>query len=455
VAGRRRWSQGEVVVSASQSAADLRTLVARRVGLKRKVVLLGSDPTLVRTLEANGCEVLADPPSLLEVSAFAPQAIVAFDGFAHEGSGAENFATLVTAAPDAEIVFSFANAASASALLQGLVGHAPPPALAEPDVRGWLQSAGLQIVSRDVVIGPHQSTGLAVDAEAQLRQLLEQLNPDAGAERLLIVARRVAIGSSEIPREPGLLTVLVSATDALSALQGTLGSLAAQPQRPLQVVIATSGPVDEAERMARLQAERGAFAAEVLAVPSADFAVRTNQALARARGQYVAFLEAGDTLEKHHFRQLLRSLEQGTSAWAVARLKQPGVAALESGFSLPTWLAAGATARCSLLLDRDRLGPFPLTFAEGVAEAEPLFLARLAALFPVITANGAASVERPTLRAPFDPNALARAMQARPLRAISPLQLAHEEGWGDRLERDVSRRLPGLGTQLQRWLKPR
>lgn len=439
----------------TQTAADLRSLVARRVGLKRKVALLGSDPVLVRTLETNGCQVLADPDSLAAISAFVPDAIVAFDGFAREGDGAGNFASLVRAAPNAELVFSFANAASSSALLQALVGKPPPPALAEPDVRAWLAAAGLQIVSRDIVIGPHQPTGLAFDAEAQLRQLIEQLNPDAGAERLLLVARSKAIGVSEIPREPGLLTVIVSATDALAALQGTLASLGGQPQRPMQVLVATSGPLDEAERLARIQAERGAFAVEVISAPSADFAVRTNQALPRARGQFLAFLEAGDTVERIHFRQLLRSLEQGTSAWVVAQLKQPGVERPEHTFSLPTWLEAGSTARCSVLLDRDRLGPFPLTFAEGVAEAEPLFLARLAALFPAVTASGAPSVERPTPRTPFDPNALTQAMKARPLRAIGPIVLAHEAGWGDRLERDIDRRLPGLGTQLQRWLKPR
>ena len=439
----------------TQTAADLRSLVARRVGLTRRAVLLGSDPALVRTLQTNGCTVLADPESLPAITAFAPDVVVAFDGFAREGNGAENFAALVQAAPDAELVFSFANAASASALLQAVTGQPPVPALSEPEVRAWLLGAGLQIVSRDVVIGPHQPTGLAFDAEAQLRQLLEQLNPDAGAERLLLVARRKAFGVTQVPREPGLLTVIVSATAELSSLQGTLASLGGQPQRPLQVLVATSGLLEEAERLTRLQAERGAFAAEVLPSPSADFAVRTTLALPRARGQYLAFAEAGDTFERHHFRQLLRALEQGTSAWVIAHLAQPGVPRLDARFSLPDWLAAGATARSAVVLDRERLGPFPLTFAEGISEAEPLFLARLAALFPAITASGIPSVERPTPRPAFDPSALAGAMRARPLRALGPLELTREEGWGDRLERDVDRRLPALGTRLQRWLKPR
>lgn len=426
----------------AQTAADLRSLVARRVGLKKRVVLLGSDAALVRALEGNGCTVLADPESLPALTAFGPEAIVAFDGFA----GADNFAAVTQAAPAADFIFSFANASSASSLLQALVGQPPPPALAEPDVRGWLQQAGLHIVSRDIVIGPHQPTGLAVDAEAQLRQLLEQLNPDAGAERLLLVARRTA-AETVPPKEPGLLTVIVSTSGELSALQGTLGSLGAQPQRPMQVVLVTGGNLEEAQRLAAIAAERHGFAVEVLASPSSDFAVRTNLGLTRARGQYIAFFEAGDSVEKIHFRQLIKSLESGTSAWGIARLKQPGTTPPESLFSLADWLHARVSARCTVLIDRLRTGPFSLAFAEGVAEAEPLFLARLAALFPAITSSGIPSAERATPAPAFDASALQLAMKARPLRAIGPVSFAKPEA--------LPPLAAQLGSQLNRWLKPK
>jgi hypothetical protein len=430
----------------AQSSSDLRSLVARRVGLKRRVALLGGDASLVRILEENGCVVLADPDSLLAVASFAPEVVVAFDGFAREGSGAENFSALAKAAPGAELVFSFANGASATALLQGLMGQPVPPTIAEPQVRGWLQSAGLSIRSRDVVIGPHQPTGLAVDAEAQLRQLLEQLNPDAGAERLLVVAKPGSPARAELPPEPGLLSVLVSAGDDLLALQGTLASLARQTQRPMQVVVATSASVAEAERVGRKQAERGAFALEVLTSATPDFAVRTNQALGRARGQYLAFLEAGDLVDRPHFHQLVRALEQGTSAWAIAGLRQPGVSLPPGAFSLADWIAAGAAARSTLLLDRTRLGPFPLTFAEGIAAAEPLFLARLSAIFPAATAGSAPSVERPTPVAITNASQLASAMKARPLRAIGPLVLEKQV---------VEGRFSRAGPLLRRWLGAR
>ena len=202
------------------------------------------------------------------------------------------------------------------------------------------------------------------------------------------------------------------------------------------MLVAASADV---ETLARPHADKHGFALEMVVTPSADFAARTNAALPRARGQYLAFLEAGDTVERIHFRQALKSLESGTSAWAIAAVQQPGTGVPDSAFALPDWLAAGQGARCGLVLDRNRLGPFPLTFAEGIAEAEPLFLARLAALFTAITVRGAPTVERPSPRPAFDPRALADAMKARPLRAVGPLVLAGAA--------------PASIGRLDRWLK--
>lgn len=104
----------------AQTASDLRTLVTRRAGLARKVALLSSDPQLVSALEQNQCRVLVDPGSSAELAAFAPEVVIAFDGFASQRG--DSFAMLATAAPTAELVFSFANAASATALLRALLG---------------------------------------------------------------------------------------------------------------------------------------------------------------------------------------------------------------------------------------------------------------------------------------------------------------------------------------------
>ena len=176
-----------------QTVGDLRTLVTRRAGLRRKVALLAADDSLKRALEQNGCTVLVDPESLDAVTAFHPDVVVAFDGFAAEG--AAGFTRLAQAAPGAELVFSFANASSSSVLLRALLGVSPAPTSSERDVRAWLREAGFVVSTRDVVVTPHVDSGLSADAEAALRQLFEQLNPDAAADRLLLVAKRGAEAS--------------------------------------------------------------------------------------------------------------------------------------------------------------------------------------------------------------------------------------------------------------------
>ncbi len=84
---------------ASQTAADLRTLVTRRAGGNRRVALLSADGALAQALQDQGATVLVDPGSLDEVVAFNPQVVVAFDGFAATGGPAALEALVQVAAP--------------------------------------------------------------------------------------------------------------------------------------------------------------------------------------------------------------------------------------------------------------------------------------------------------------------------------------------------------------------
>lgn len=167
--------------------SDLRTLVIRRAGKGRRVALLAGDEGLVRGMQENGCKVLVDPPGPDELRAFDPQAVVAFDG-ALEGGAL--FRLLAEVAPNAELVFSCANAGGASALVRALVGREAPQGQALEPLEKRLDEAGYRIVSRDNVVTAFQPSGLSADAEAALRALFEQVNPYAAADRWLCVAKR-------------------------------------------------------------------------------------------------------------------------------------------------------------------------------------------------------------------------------------------------------------------------
>ncbi|MDP1822457.1 MAG: hypothetical protein Q8L48_04425 [Archangium sp.] len=399
---------------AGPTVGDLRTLVVRRAGLRRKVALLAADEGLSRALEQNGCTVLVDPDSLDAVSTFHPEVVVAFDGFAAEG--VEGFRKLASAAPGAELVFSFGNASSASVLIRALLGVSPSPAASERDVRAWLREAGFVVTSRDVVVTPHVGSGLSADTEAALRQLFEQLNPDAAADRLLLVARRGAEASAP-ERTAGLTSVILSGGDDAGALEGTIRSVAGQLQRPLELLVISTLSEQRLDELARAAKGRAGLTLVLAGGGPVDSLARTNFGLSRARGQYVCCLEAGELLDRSHLGALVERLGTSTAAWA---LSSPPVD-VGRRFELERWLEAGAVLRGRYLIDRDRVGTFPLQFAEGLALGEAMFFCRLAAVFPPAWGAEPCTLDSPRTVASSRVELL-EAMKGRPLRTLSTLE---------------------------------
>jgi len=419
----------------AQTVGDVRTLVTRRVGLKRKVAVLGSDALLVQGLQTNGCEVLVDPASLTEISAFSPQVVVAFDGFALE-DGRSAFTMLAQAAPAAEVVFSFAHAGSATALLAGLLGETPPRAFAESEVTRWLSSAGYVVSSRDIVVVPHVATHLSADTESALRQLFEQLNPDAAADRLLVVAKRGAAPTAA-ERTSGLLSVVISSGPDRAPLEGTLASLLGQQQRPLELVLSSGFTLAQTDALLAKARTRAGLTCVTVDCASSDWATRCNA------GQYLAFIEAGDLLTPFHYSTLLSQLSQGTRAWALAAAQSQ----LPTVFSVSGWLQAGAVQRQSSVVDRDRTATLPLTFAENLEGAEALRFARLAALFEPSWAAPAVTIE--TLASPTSSGleAIAHAMRTRPLRMLTTLSEVLKSPTPPRLRDLVSARMKSFSKR--------
>ncbi len=419
------------------TVGDLRTLVARRVGLKRRVAMLGSDAALVNSLQQNGCELLVDPGSLEEIAGFSPEVVVAFDGFVLD-DGRAAFAMLAKAVPAAEVVFSFAHAGSATATVTALTGASPVKAFAERDVNDWLGAAGYAVTSRDVVVVPHVASGLSADTESALRQLFEQLNPDAAADRLLVVAKRgSAVTRPE--RTKGLISVVISAGADGPALEGTLASLVGQQQRPMELVLSSALSLEKTDALLSKARARAGITPVAVSCTSNDWAARTNAGLAQAQGQYLACVEAGDLLTPFHLAALVKRLADGTRAWALSA----SATGLPSAFSLATWLQSGAVARQSYVIDRDRTAAFPLTFAEGVAGAEAMRFARLAALFEPEWLCGAPSIEG-VQPAVGGLETLLEAMRTRPLRMVTALSEVLKVPAAPRLRDVLSARVKGL-----------
>lgn len=394
------------------AASDLRVLIARRVGLGRRVAVLADDAALLALLRDNGCEALMNPPSLDALVAFSPQVVVGFDGLFSEGPrGVE---ALARAVPQAELLAVFTNAAGATQLLAALLGQTPPPSSTERDVRAWLTRAGYVVGARDLVVTSHQRQALAPQTEAALRQLFEQLNPDTAAERLLLVARRGAVASS--PELEAGLTSLVIVGDDPAALEGTVRSAAGQLCKPLELVVVSRLDDAALEACCRAAKARADLRLVTVAGQPLEPLAATNLGLRRARGQRVCCLEAGELLDRTHLATLLELLEQSTAAWALST--GPGLTS--NVFVLREWLAQGAVQRGRYVVDRARLGLFPFELAEGQPEAEAMLFCRLAALFEPAFVHAA-----PTLDSPRKPSASVQRLQAllatRPLRTITRL----------------------------------
>lgn len=396
----------------AQRVGDLRTLLARRAGTKRRVALLVADEALQRALEANGCTVLVDPEDHQALRGFRPDVVVALDGLLT--SGEEGLRSLATELPGVELLLSFATASSASTLLRGLLGGSLPMASSERDVQAWLHAAGFVVEARDVVVTPHEPLPLSADTEAAFRQLLEQLNPDAAADRVLLVAS-AGVGDGPAVHEDGLTSVVISAGDDVGALEGTLRTVANQLQTPLELIVVSELSAAQLDDL--LRSHRTRFTLTVL-VPEAptDAMARTNFGIKRARGQYLCALEAGELLDRSHLSRLVTRLKDGTEAWALS--SAPGASA--ERFDLRAWLEAGAVHRGRYVLDRQRLGTFSLQFPEGLEHGEAALFCRLAALF-----TPAWTREAPTLDSarviPDATQALAEAWAARPLQTLRPL----------------------------------
>ena len=430
----------------SQTVGDLRTLVVRRAGVGRRVALLSSDASLRAALEQNRCTVLLDPESLEALRAFRPDVVVAFDGFL--GEREQGLRLLSTAAPEAELVLSFANAASASALLRALGGATPAPGASELEVTGWLASAGYALTAKDLVISAPPPSGLCADTEAALRQLFEQLNPSAGADRLLLCAKRGA-AASRPERVKGLVSVVIAAGQGeLQPLKGTLGSVLAQTRKPLEVILASPLTLEQSDAALSAVRGRGNLTAFTVASASEDWAVSSNLGLEPATGQYVTFLQAGELLAPRHLELLATRLEQATAAWALSSPPAP-----HSGpFKLAGWLEHGSVNRARWLVDRERLGAFALTFAEGAPLAEAMLFTRLALLFAPACTGGKATVDSPR-EGPVDVAGLLTLLKARPLRTLTTLEALFEKpALASLLEERLESLKPGAGRTLGRAL---
>lgn len=314
---------------------------------------------------------------------------------------AARLAAAAAAARPAALALLFRNRESAAATIAARAGRPAAPGLSPREVEAWIAAAGLSVVERDG-LASDAPPAIAADADALLRRLLAELDPDAGREWLLWT-----VGEAPAPavRVPDLLTVVMRHHDLgrLELLDQAVFSLAAQDYRPLEIVVATQCAAADApariEEVLRRHRALGGYASRVVRVDAAgDARARAaNAGLRAARGRYVALLDDDDVVYPRHYARLVEALRAGGNAWAIARARVARFSRGPDGalvclakadhpapaaFDLPRLLHANYAPSHAFVVDRDRIGRFDLSLPEDLDRAEDYALVlRLAALF--------------------------------------------------------------------------
>jgi hypothetical protein len=418
-------------VSASQEAAG-RTAgtgpsagaLSRHVPSGARVLLLGPPGDLVRALGESGCTVLAldsdqgravaGGASLPSVVEFAPEVVVALD-LLDEPAQVDALRRL---APAATLLIVHWNSAGAAALLSALAGSARRgPALPTMALCESLSAAGYASHA-EAIDGGGSSSPLASDLDGNLRAVFRQLNEWSRFDRALIVARPGHRPASQAQTHEDRLLTVVTRThrlDRLELLDQAVFSLVCQRHRPLELIVATQSAepdaVPQIEALLRRHEQLRPFAWRVLHEPSErDIRARLlNLGIAAARGRYLAFLDDDDVVYPDHYERLIEALRRSGRAWAFARSRWVDLTRDARGalyvraksdffvgeaFDRAALLRHNHIALHSYVVDRHRLGRFPLRFPESMSHFEDYaLLLQLVALFEPQFVAGAASCE--------------------------------------------------------------
>jgi len=413
---------------------ELHRAVLAEVRGGSRVVLVGEDATLAQKLEQAGCTVYplslraletgrAEEPSTgtvrEQLSAFSADLVVFMEGWAELSHPEQLLREVVAAAPRADVALPFYNIASATHLVASLTGVDMPYGLQEEQVLRWVTACGLKVRQRQVLQTAQLEGYLARDTEKALRGLFQQLNPRASAHRLLYWSRHAAVGEGTAPRElvPGLLTVVIRnhSLARMELLDQTLFSLACQDYQPLEIILSSQcrdpNTVEVLTKLLEKYRGLGGYTFQVLHQPTdADIRARLiNKGIEAARGQYLAFLDDDDVVYPQHYAELIKALQEGHQAWAVARTRRAFFTTGPQGelycrhkdemmrgdtLDLGHLIYENFITCHAYVLDRSRLGKFPVGFAEELSLHEDyVFLLRLCALFRPALPPGVASCE--------------------------------------------------------------
>jgi hypothetical protein len=447
----------------------LRAFVLGRVAPGSRVAVVGKDEGLAQALSATGCSVWNGGLSEREaLTRFAPTHVVLAGNFDGEALDA-HLEGLQALMPEAELLLGFINSGAAGALLATLIEGSP--ARQGPSEAGFLRTlvrCGLRVAHREGYTEAVRCDSLAAGAERALLQLLAQIAPGAGDDVLLYALERAPAEAVPASREPGLLSIVLWSGPAhRHMLDEAVFSIACQHYQPFEIILVeprdSSASSGDAVRTLEMYRRIQDFRFQCVSGPPGGL---MEEAIRRARGQYLAFFEASGLVYPGHFEKLIQALREGEAAWAVSRAFRrvartaPGSEGYtETKIPFPlgdhlelTHFREHPWLLNVLVIDRERIASFPLRMpdpAPGQASALPL---RLAAVFEPLFLNGLSTCEQRM------PEAAPVALEAgtETLRVLRPLYaleqaVARAREAGQSAKGLRHRAFDELNARLQHW----
>ena len=132
---------------------------------------------------------------------------------------------------------------------------------------------------------------------------------------------RRATGSSQ--QSAPLLTVVVVATNAESYLSACLDSLRSQTLKRIEVLVVDNGSTDHTAAIAQEIADQDPRF-EVVQRPALGLTASRNAGVRLARGRFLAFVDAADTVPRTAYANLINSLRQSGADFAAGSVRTVG-----------------------------------------------------------------------------------------------------------------------------------
>jgi hypothetical protein len=404
-----------------------------------KILLFGVGPLSTETIQSRGCisigQLVSPSQDEIEKLPRAGVSAIVVQDLGRSSSPSSLLKQLSDKFPEAQLLIWFWNASSSNMIISQLVDRPEGRfVLAETQVKAWLSELGLSIHSREAIRASVLNL-LAREAQEGLQALFDQLNPDSRDDLIVYKVGRARASSAETDRLiPGLLSIVLWVEQGSRLLDECVFAITGQNYRPLELIAVTrETEADVLRGMLEQYSRIEPFGYQVLVVEKLQRAEALNRAIELARGRYLGFLSADQVVFPEHYVRLIQKLAEGDAGWAMSGFIRAYLDDGAGGAPFIQWKRECAPRYpfdlsffqynrpigCSLVIDRSRLGRFPLTFSssEGPLQNDPLLI-KLAALFRPAVVQGPPSCEQ---RMNSGDATIEDSPEAPPIQALVPL----------------------------------